>query len=294
MPRIAPLLLILLAACGDAPPPAPATADAPPPPRVIEDTVPAKDGVPIAYTSEGEGEPAVVLVHCWSCDRTYWRHQIGPLTESYRVVAIDLPGHGASGLNREAWTIEGYGADVATVVETLGLERVVLVGHSMGAPVALEAARRLPGKVAGVLAVDSLHDVDRRPDPEQWRGIVASYETDFAGTCDRFVRSMFVEQEDAEVADGVVLDMCAAPPGVATELMARFGVYDADAAVRAAGVPVRAINSAVFPTDVAGNREAASGFEVAVMDGVGHFPMLTRPDEFNRLLLREVGELAGE
>ncbi len=293
MTRLSLLLTpILLAAC-QAPAPAPDQPAAPEPAlaAVTEGKAASPDGVPIAYSVEGEGEVAVVLIHGWSCDRTYWREQVEPLIATYTVVSLDLAGHGTSGHERAEWTLASFGADVAAVVEALDLTRVILVGHSMGAPVALEAAPLLPGKVLGVMAVDSLHDVGSRPDPEQWQGVVESYESDFGGTCNQFVRSMFLDAADPDLVESTALDMCSAPPEVATALMRVFGEYDQAAAMRAAAVPVRAINSAVYPTNLEGNREHGD-FDVRVVEGVGHFPMLVMPGELNRLLLEVLAELA--
>ena len=296
MQRLSPLLIpVLLAAC-QAPAPAPEpeqpAAAAAEPELVTEGKAASADGVPIAYSVEGDGEVAVVLIHGWSCDRTYWREQIEPLMATYKVVSLDLAGHGTSGVERAEWTLASFGADVRAVVEALGLERVILVGHSMGAPVALEAVPLLAGKVLGVVAVDSLHDVGAKPDPQQWQGVIESYESDFNGTCNQFVHSMFLDAADPELVESTALDMCSATPEIATELMRRFGAYDQAAALRAAAVPVRAINSAAYPTNVEGNREHATDFDVRVMEGVGHFPMLVVPGELNRLLSEVLAELS--
>ncbi len=299
MPRLSilvvPVLLVACQAC-QAPtqaPEEPAAAAGSAPPAVTEGTVASADGVPIAYSVEGDGEVAVVLIHGWSCDRTYWRDQIEPLMASHKVVSLDLAGHGSSGVERAAWTLPSFGTDVRAVVEALGLEKVVLVGHSMGAPVALEAAPLLAGKVLGVVAVDALHDADNRPDPEQWQRRVESYESDFAGTCGQFVRSMFLDAADPDLVESTAMDMCAAPPEVAIPLIRVFGSYDTAAAMRAAGVPVRAINSGVYPTNVEGNRRYAD-FEARFIEGVAHFPMLIAPEELNRHLLEVLAELLPE
>jgi pimeloyl-ACP methyl ester carboxylesterase len=112
-------------------------------------TATSPDGTSIASQALGEGSPALVFVHGWSCDRTYWAGQLQPFSRDFRLVAVDLGGHGESGLERDAWTIPAFGEDVAAVVEKLRLDRVVLVGHSMGGDVILEAARRLPGPRRG-------------------------------------------------------------------------------------------------------------------------------------------------
>jgi hypothetical protein len=115
-----------------------------PKPPSARHSVRSTDGLAIAYDARGKGETAVLFIHCWACDRTFWNRQVDVFRHEYRVVTLDLAGHGASGRDRRSWTIPRLAADVRTVIEHLRLTRVVLVGHSLGGPVALEAARLLP------------------------------------------------------------------------------------------------------------------------------------------------------
>src|SRR5687768_8178230 len=111
-------------------------------------TVSSFDGVPISYEVYGSGKsPTLVFVHGWSCDRSYWDAQRIPLSKQYQIVTLDLAGHGQSGMGREAWTIASYGEDVAAVVKELDLEDAILIGHSMGGDVIVEAARHLPKRL---------------------------------------------------------------------------------------------------------------------------------------------------
>src|ERR1043165_7144323 len=127
----------------------------------------ASDGVPIHYEVQGKGEPALVFVHCWSCNRHLWDNQVAELSKTHRVVTIDLPGHGESGMDRKTWSVESFGDDVKTVVMKLDLKRVVLICSSMGGPITLEAARRMPDRVVGIVPVDTFQDVDSKIPPEQ-------------------------------------------------------------------------------------------------------------------------------
>ncbi len=70
-------------------------------------TIDAEDGVRISYTSEGQGEPTIVFIHGWTCDHTHWRFQVPEFRKSSRIITIDLPGHGASGADRNSWSIDG-------------------------------------------------------------------------------------------------------------------------------------------------------------------------------------------
>jgi pimeloyl-ACP methyl ester carboxylesterase len=95
----------------------------------------SRDGIPLAFEVHGVGTPSLVFVHGWSCHRGCWRGQVGPLAGRYQTVAVDLAGHGESGVGRRAWTMAAFGEDIVAVVEQLGLGEVVLIGHSMGGDV---------------------------------------------------------------------------------------------------------------------------------------------------------------
>lgn len=86
----------------------------------------------IAYQVVGSGKPALLFVHGWYCDQSYRNAQVNHFAPQYKVVTIDLAGHGKSGLDRKTWTMEAFGDDVMAVVKELDLDRVVLIGHSIG------------------------------------------------------------------------------------------------------------------------------------------------------------------
>ena len=94
-------------------------------PAPAEEVAPAQDGAPLTTTSEdgvsiryriyGNGEPALIFIHCWACDSTYWDQQLDALKTRYTLVTLDLAGHGESGTARGDWSIPAFGADVAAV-----------------------------------------------------------------------------------------------------------------------------------------------------------------------------------
>ncbi len=243
----------------------------------------AEDGVRISYTSEGHGEPAIVFIHGWTCDHTHWRFQVPEFRKSFRVVAIDLPGHGASGADRNSWSIDGLGADVAAVVRGLELKQVVLVGHSMGGPVALAAAPKLRGILRGIVAVDSLHNVEYVAPPGSADRMVQGFKDDFEGTWKRFMSGFFADR-DSEILKSILEKPARANRKAAISLLASYNRFDWKSALAAAGVPVRAINAAdPYPTAVQINRKYGD-FDAVLMPQVGHFLMLEKPVEFNRHL----------
>ncbi|MDZ4804109.1 MAG: alpha/beta hydrolase [Candidatus Eisenbacteria bacterium] len=250
----------------------------------MTDIVTSFDGNHIAYEAAGEGTPALVFVHGWSCDRGYWEGQLQPFSRQFKVVAVDLAGHGESGFGREAWTMAAFGGDVAAVVRQLGLERIILVGHSMGGDVIVEAARRLSGRVAGLVWIDTYKQLRTPRTPEQLQAFLAPFRANFVETTRAFVRSMFPPGSDPSLVERVAADMSAAPSAVALGAMESVISFEREIpqALQDLGLLVVAINPDCPPTDIASMEQC--GVEVVFMPGTGHFLMLEDHERFNRLL----------
>jgi len=260
----------------------------------------SSDGVPIVYDVDGQGELALVFVHGWSCTRGFWRDQVAEFAADHTVVTLDLGGHGDSGSGREGWSVLGLGDDVEAVVRDLDLARVVLVGHSMGAPVALEAARRMPERVEAVIAVDALHNAEFEPsDGElaQFDQLVAMLRSDFPQAVHLMFSGMLPADADPGLSEWIIAEAASrSRPEVATELMEDFLPLDLPALMSSVKVPVRAINAApvagrFYGTEVEINRRY-SDFDAMLVEGVGHFLQLERPDEFNTALRQTLAQLS--
>jgi pimeloyl-ACP methyl ester carboxylesterase len=250
----------------------------------MEGVARSADGVPIHYEMLGAGSPALVFVHGWSCDRSYWRQQTSHFAEHHQVVAVDLAGHGASGVGRASWAMPAFGEDVVAVVEQLGLDKMVLIGHSMGGDVIVEAALRLPDRVTGLVWVDTYTTLDKPLADAEIQAFVAPFREDFVATTRAFVRQMFGPDSDPGVVDRVVADMSAAPPDIAIDAIAHSIGNDRAvvAGLRRLTMPVVAMSPDRRPTDIEGL--ARHGVATVLMPGSGHFPMLEEPAAFNRLL----------
>jgi pimeloyl-ACP methyl ester carboxylesterase len=214
------------------------------------------------------------------------------------VVTIDLAGHGESGLGREVLSMTAFGRDVVAVVEKLALEQIVLVGHSMGGPVVVEAARLLGDRVMVVVGADTFNDVGARPSEEGTEALLQRFRADFSDATSELVRAnMFVPTSDSAFIERIVEDMSSALPTVGIGAVeGHFNWYNSESAdaLRALRAPIRLINSDMSPTNVDAGREYASSFNVVLMSGVGHFVMMEDPETFNRLLGEIVEEFAGK
>ncbi|MBZ5615701.1 MAG: alpha/beta hydrolase [Acidobacteriia bacterium] len=252
------------------------------------------DGVRIAYEVRGQGALALVFVHGWSCNRSFWAGQMEPFSRHFKVVAVDLAGHGDSGRNREKWTIQSYGEDVAAVVKKLNLKRVILIGHSMGGDVIPEAALRLPGRVLGLIWLDTYKKLGAGRSPEEVQAFVAKFRPNFSEATRTFVRSMFVSTSDPALVERVALTMSSAPPSVALPSLDSAFSYSREMpqTLERLHLPVIAINPDNAPTDIASLDHHS--VQVIVMPGVGHFLMMEDPQRFNGLLSTAIGRLNRE
>jgi len=248
-------------------------------------TAASADRVRIHYETTGRGRPAVVLVHCWTCDSSFWRDEVARLAKSRQVVTLDLAGHGRSGRTRRDYTMEAFGEDVKAVADALKLDRMVLVGHSMGGAVILEAAKRLGDRVVGLVPIDTLVDVDQPTDPKETDALIAKMRADYRGETTAFLRQyLFAPTTPPAVADRVVAQTTSFPVEIALSALRNNWNYQAAPGFEAVKVPIVAVNGDRFPTNFAGNRRHAPQFDAVIMKGVGHYPMLEDPARFGDLL----------
>jgi pimeloyl-ACP methyl ester carboxylesterase len=258
-------------------------------------TILASDGLGLVCEVRGQGDTALIFLHGWCGDREYWKHQVGPFAADYRVVTLDQAGHGESGKDRKVWSAAGLAGDVEAVAKSLGLKRVILVGHSMGGPVALLAAKRMSGTVVAVVGVDSLHNAESQLPEEVRAKFLADFDTDFKGTMRLVVGGMVNEKTGAELKEWLVTRAQAQDPKMVALMRDLFGL-DTVTAFKEAKVPLRCINSAggyqfFHATAVETNKKYAE-FGAVTIEGVGHYPMLEKPDEFNRKLRDVLKEFA--
>ena len=268
-------------------------------PGVEFGTAVSADGVQIRYELKGKGEPTLIFLHGWCCDRSYWRQQLPYFATRHRVVAIDLAGHGESGLNRKAWTMDAFGDDVAAVVAKLGLKQVVLIGHSMGGTVILKAAPKIPGQIIGLVAVDQFYNLEETHTQKEMDEFIAPFRINFPDAVSAWVRTIFTSKSDPKLVEWVIAHMSARPPevglGAATEAdgeLAFWGNID-NCLIRAlqeVRAPLVFINSDLQPTAEEINKRYPPYSNSKIVRGVGHFVMLEAPDAFNNFLESSIKE----
>ena len=255
-------------------------------------TCQAFDGVTIVYSAAGVGETALVFIHGGLADRSFFDGQLKAFADRYRVVALDLAGHGESGANRTKWGLPEFGADAKAVIDAEKLKRVVLFGNSLGGPTAIEAALLLPGRVIGVVGIDTFQVLDYSITPEDARQRADAFRADYAGSVKSMIKRLFHADADPALMAEAERRMQKTPPAAAYAMFMSLAGYDQAASARKLTVPLRAINGDLYPTGVDSVRKIKADFDAVVMKHMGHYPMLERPDEFNRHVLAVAEELS--
>jgi pimeloyl-ACP methyl ester carboxylesterase len=253
----------------------------------IIDRVKSSDGIDIEYQVQGKGEIALVFIHGWTCDRTYWKNQLPYFAKNYLVVAPDLAGHGQSALGRKNYSIESFAGDVKAVVDKLDLKKIVLIGHSMGGEISLVTVKLIPGKVIGIVGADNFLDFSQRYE-EELKQFIASLKSNYVQTVQSYMRSTFPASSPPALVEQITNDMSSSPPEVGISAMEHLAAFDPLPILAQLKsklkIPIWCINSDKYPTNVEGNNKLTHFFAVKLMKGMSHFVQLEDPETFNRLL----------
>ena len=233
--------------------------------------VTSKDGTPISYEIQGDGEPTLVFVHGWSCDARYWRAQLPYFAKDHRVVTLDLAGHGHSGMKRSQYTMRAFGEDVQAVTEATSSRRVILIG---------------------LIGIDTLENIEYPLTQEGFDQMIAPLKKDFQTGSRKFAEQMMLPGTDSQLREWILSDMSAAPPAVALsamdELLSQYITGEAARIFDEIRIPVITVNADMWPIDYEANRRHMFSYDAIVLKGADHFLMMNRPEEFNRALEKAI------
>jgi len=172
-------------------------------------------GVKLAFKDCGAGEPALVLVHGWTCDRSFFAPQAEHFAQRYRVVSFDLRGHGESDKPHGTYQVAAYAADIAYIIEQLGLGKAVAVGHSLGGITVLQLAAAHPDCTAASVMVDPAPFVFPPALRAAIEAMLAAIEAGDQEPRSQFIKNMFLPTSDQGLVETVLEGMLAAPAHVA-------------------------------------------------------------------------------
>lgn len=250
------------------------------------------NGIRIAYSDEGAGQP-VVFVHGFPLNRTMWRPQVEALSSTYRVVTVDLRGHGDSDAPLWRYRVDDFAHDIAAVLDHLRLAQVTFVGLSMGGYAAFALARLHSTRLKGLVLTDTRAQADTE---EGKRG--------------RFQMAQTAQDRGPAAVADVMLPKLLAPTtlasrpdlvaqvramiegmrlsGIAGDLMAMAdrpeSVSLLGSIVCPALVIVGAEDQATPVADARFMAERIPGAKLEIIPEAGHLPNLEQPTLFNQAL----------
>lgn len=250
------------------------------------------------FVRVGQGAPPIFFVHGFACSHEDWRHQLDFFSKTNEVIACDLRGHGLTPGRPQECSIEHYGGDVAALVNNLELRDVVLVGHSMGCRVVVQAARLVPKKVKALVLVDGSRLAASDPAGAETAARATIARSGYPAFAEALFRQMFFKP--SAMADAIVARAVESSAAFGPELwpaMARWDAGEMDAAFAELRAPVLAIQSTTRNAQLqrsplkAGETSPWLDFlkkfpnvRTEIVPDTGHFTMLERPERVNQLI----------
>ena len=234
----------------------------------------------------GDGSPALLFIHGWTCKRSYWQPQLDYFRQQHAVMSIDLPGHGDSPGSREKHSIAAYATDVLSAAAKLPAP-VVLIGHSMGGAVALEAAQQMAEKqLAGVVLADTFLINYGALQADDINAIYQPFADNFTTAMQGLLENCCVEQTPVALVRQLREEMSAADPGFALPVWDSLLNWDPAPAFASIKAPIHAINCPLLADET---RQRLSAFmSEDIIAQTGHFLQMDQPDKFNALLAQRL------
>lgn len=260
--------------------------------KKVEDVTTSKDGVNISFDKKGNDYPAVIFIHGWTNPRTIWDDQIEYFSKDYTAIAVDLAGSGKSGHNRTDWTIEAFSDDVVAVMDKLNLDKVVLVGFSMGAMVAIETANQMPNRILGVVAVDDLKFPGRQVPEEMIQAILSNVGT-VKKTNENLVAGGFYKRNheaNFERITKIYEGLSEVGWKESLEGAIRWNNEQLKSSLQNLEVPFRGIYSDKEPFEIDSINAYVPSFSGEIILNTGHLVFWDDPEKFNELLEKDIKE----
>jgi pimeloyl-ACP methyl ester carboxylesterase len=243
-------------------------------------------GLRLYYERTGSGEPELLFVPGWCCDHTAFEPQFDHFARTHAVTSIDLRGCGRSDAPGEGYEIRDFADDLAELCAAVGIEKPVVVGHSLGGMIGVQLAARYPALPRALVLVDPGPIAPLPASVEFFRGFAEQLE----GPTGEEIRREYVQDmgaRDDELADWIVDLMCSVPLPIAAAVIRGVAAWNGREPLALCTVPVLMIRAELGETpDALRLREIKPDLEVGITVGAGHFHQLEVPDQVNAMIER--------
>lgn len=245
------------------------------------------DAMRVHYHNYGKGKEALVFVHGWTCNLSFWKANIPAFVSQSRVIAIDLPGHGESDKPRTTYSMDLFARAIDAVLRDAGVERATLVGHSMGTPVIRQFYRKHPDRTRALVIVDgSLKPFSDRAAMEKFLEPLRG--PNYKQVAEGMIGFMTAPMKDKNAAAEVKTAMMSAPQHVmvgAMDGMMDETIWKTQDKINVPALAVMAKQPAWTEEYEKFTRELVPGIDYQLWEGVSHFLMMDDPQKFNETVL---------
>jgi pimeloyl-ACP methyl ester carboxylesterase len=244
------------------------------------------DGVRLYYERAGSGEPELLFVHGWCCDRTAFQPQFDYFERTHAVTALDLRGCGKSGRPESGYDIRDFADDLAPFCTQAGIEKPVVIGHSLGGMIAVELAARYPSLPRALVLVDP-GPIDPLPETVKFFDAAADQ---LEGPSGEEVRRLWTEDmgaRDEELAGWITELMCRVPLPIAAAVIRGINAWNGVGALALCTLPTLLLRRSLSDNPEALRlRVIKPDLEVGITVGAGHFHQLEVPEQVNAMIER--------
>lgn len=254
----------------------------------------ARHATRIHYEVAGEG-PSIVLMHSFLCDATMWRHQVEPLTNAgWRVISIDMRGHGQSGPSLQPFSVYDLADDVVAVLDDVAAREAVWCGLSIGGMMSLRAALRHPDRVRALVLADSDGGAEQPITKAKYVAMGAIQRAvgpkPLFAAVDKLFFSPTTRRDRPDLVDTLHLRFEANHrPSISTGIQALIQRDDVLPLLASVDLPALVVvgseDEALPPERSERLAKALPNAEFVNIEGAGHLSCLERPEDFNGALL---------
>ncbi|MFW9780148.1 MAG: alpha/beta fold hydrolase [Candidatus Heimdallarchaeota archaeon] len=257
------------------------------------------DGNKIYYSEEGHGDICLLFIHGLGANRKVWKHQ-KTLSSKYKLVFIDLAGHGKSDRTREVYTMQSFAKDVKAVVNKLIFRKLFLIGWSMGGAVMLEAEKLVSDHVIGLIGVDTLNTISSlgpsvyiKMDATQITQFLKSFSENFTESMTNLYKSFIPENTAVSDVTNLLSDIQDLDPRAMLSTFEELFKWDFRDLINEIKTPVRCIMAGEYYDTGELREEYEKHFKAVFMENVKHMLFWEEPSKFNNLLEEQIQLILG-
>lgn len=252
-----------------------------------------KNNLSISYKDEGiNNDNVIVLIHGFLETSETWKNFAKELSEKYRVISIDLPGHGNSSLHNKPYTMCKYAEAIMNVVDNEYIEKVFLIGHSMGGYVALAFAENYPEKLTGLSLFHSAPFADNE-DKKKLRleAVHRINNGDKNEMCSVHSKSVFANSNleffSEEIKIGEAIAKKQSSEGIIASILTMMNRNDRANVLKNLNVPFLYIigkHDNYIPMQILDKIEMPKKFKVEVLENSGHMGMIEEKEKSLKII----------